>query len=391
MKNLITIFLLWPFLINLTSLSAQDTTLLCRGYYQTEEEAVEQLKRLASTYQTREEWLNRAEMIRKGILYGAELKTLPEKCQLNIIRNNKRTCDGYSVENIAFECLPGFFVTGNLYLPSDPGGSIPGILCPHGHWRDPEEYGRIRGDMQKRCAALARMGCAVFTYDMIGYGESVQCSHDHPKVLKLQIWNSIRALDFLYSLPGIDTTRIAVTGASGGGTQTFLLTAVDQRVKLAIPVVQISAHFFGGCVCESGMPIHKSYHHETNNVEIAALAAPRPMLIISDGEDWTKNTPEVEFPYIKNVYKLLEAERNVENLHLEDEGHDYGLSKRIGAYQFIAKYFELDMNRICNENREIDESFVSVFSRRDLEVFDENQRALLSSETPENPLEQFFK
>lgn len=391
MKYSTTSLLIYLFLFSYLSLSAQDTALLCQGHYQTEEQAVEQLKRLASTYQTEAEWLERAEIIRKGILAGAELISFPEKCQLKIIRNGKKSFDGYSVENIAFESLPGFFVTGNLYLPADAPAPCPGILCPHGHWDNPEDYGRFREDMQKRCAVLARMGCAVFTYDMVGYGESIQCPHDHPKVLKLQLWNSIRAIDFLYSLPGVDATRIAVTGASGGGTQTFLLTAVDQRVNLSIPVVQVSAHFFGGCVCESGMPIHKSYHHETNNVEIAALAAPRPMLLVSDGEDWTKNTPEVEFPYIQNIYRLMGAENKVQNLHLENEGHDYGPSKRAGAYRFIAKHFSLDMNRICNDNGEIDENFVSILDRKELEVFNEDHREVLFSETAKNSLEMFFK
>jgi len=365
--------------------------MLCQGYYQTEEQAADQLKRFVSTYDTKEEWLERAEVIRKGILAGAELETPQEKCQLNVIFKNKRFYEGYAVENIAFESLPGFFVTGNLYRPSGLSGPFPGILCPHGHWNQPENYGRFREDMQKRCAVLAKIGCIVFSYDMVGYGESLQCSHDHPKVLKLQLWNSIRALDFLYSLPEIDTTRIAVTGASGGGTQTFLLTAVDQRVKLSVPVVQVSAHFFGGCVCESGMPIHKSKHHETNNVEIAALAAPRPMLIISDGQDWTLNTPEIEFPYISNIYKLFNAEDQIENIHLENEGHDYGPSKRAGVYRFIAKHFNLDMSRICNDLGEIDEDFIKILDRKELEVFNENQRELLFSESGLQSLDNFLK
>lgn len=344
-----------------------------RKVRQSQEQAVEQLKRFAATYKTPGEWKQRAETIRRGILRGAKLDPLPRRCPLKVIVRGERGREGYTVANVAFESLPGFFVTGNLYMPaSKPKRPRPfaGILCPHGHFRPTVGGGRFRADMQKRCATLARMGAVVFAYDMVGWGESNQVTHNHPLVLALQLWNSMRCVDFLLSLDEVESKRIGITGASGGGTQTFLLTAADDRVACSVPTVMVSASFFGGCVCESGMPIHRSDEHETNNAEIAALAAPRPQLIISCGKDWTQNVPEIEMPYIRGVYKLLGAEDKVENLHLAKEGHDYGPSKRAGAYRFFAKHLGLSLKAVTKDDGSIDEGGIKIEKKESLFVFD---------------------
>jgi dienelactone hydrolase len=349
---------------------------LCVGNYQTEAQAKEQLARFAGTYSNAAEWQQRAQRIREGILRGAELLPLPKKCPLNPIVHSKREYQGYSVENVAFESLPGVFVTGNLYRPTKGTGPFAGILCPHGHWSKPEDYGRFRPDMQKRCAVFARMGAVVFAYDMVGYGDGAKAGWEHrqPKAFQLQLWNSIRAVDYLTSRADVDPKRIAVTGASGGGTQSFMLTAVDDRVAVSMPVVMVSAHFFGGCVCESGMPVHKSTKHnyETSNVEIAAAAAPRPLLLVSDGQDWTKNTREVEYPHIRNVYSLFGAADKVEYAHFPDEGHDYGLSKRLPAYQFLAKHLGMSLTEVQDANGKISEDFVTIEPNDKLYVFDQD-------------------
>jgi hypothetical protein len=347
---------------------------LCQGNYLSEPAARHQLAEFARGYSTVAEWRARAQRVREGILRGAGLLPPPNNCALNPIVHSRRDHDGYSVENVAFESLPGFFVTGNLYRPKLGKPPYAAVLCPHGHFTYPGGGGRFRPDMQVRCAMLARMGAVVFSYDMVGWGDSTQTTHDHPLVLALQIWDSIRCLDFLESLDEVDMRRVGITGASGGGTQTFLLAAVDDRVTVSVPVVMVSAHFFGGCNCESGMPIHRSKLHITNNADIAALTAPRPQLLLSCGEDWTKNNPQVEFPYVQNVYRLFGAADKVENVHLAAEGHDYGPSKRAAAFKFFARHLGLDLSRVadpvCYEG--IDENRITIERPDRLHVFDDH-------------------
>lgn len=346
---------------------------LCQGNYLSEPAARHQLAEFSRSYSTAAQWQARASRVREGILKGAGLLPPPKKCPLNPIFHSRRDHDGYSVENVAFESLPGFFVTGNLYRPKTGRPPYAAVLCPHGHFTYPGGGGRFRPDMQLRCATLARMGAIVLSYDMVGWGDSTQTTHDHPRVLTLQLWNSIRCLDFLESLGEVDMKRVGITGASGGGTQTFLLAAVDDRVAVSVPVVMVSAHFFGGCNCESGLPIHRSERHVTNNADIAALAAPRPQLLISCGEDWTKNTPQVEFPYIQNVYRLFGAAEKVENVHLATEGHDYGPSKRAAAVKFFARHLGLELSRVadpvCYEG--VDERGITIERPDLLRVFDD--------------------
>lgn len=372
---ILPISLLTPILILLlTILSCQSKqeTELCVGDYFTEAEAKAKLKEYAASYNNTQEWRVRVDRIKNNIIEGAELDQIPQadrQFPISVTRNNKRVFDGYTVENLALEVRPGHFVTGNLYQPDSISGKIPAILCPHGHWSKPEDYGRFRDDMQLRSASLAKMGAVVFSYDMYGYGEDVQHFHRDPKALKWQTFNGIRILDYISSMEFVDTTRIAITGASGGGTQSFVLAAIDDRIDVSVPVVMVSAHFFGGCVCESGMPIHKKGAHETNNVEIAASIAPKPLMLISDGDDWTRNVPEVEFPHIQNIYRMFGASDKVEFAHYEDEVHDYGPSKRKSAYAFLAKHLKLDYESILDKNGAPIEGFVQLQDTTELKVF----------------------
>jgi hypothetical protein len=363
--------LLW-----IINIQAQED-MLCMGHHWTEDEANLMMKQFTKSWKDLPSWEQRAEQIKNGLIEGMQLDKMPKIIgSFNPIIKNTRKMDGYIVENIAIESFPGFYITGNLYRPLDKKGTCAAILCPHGHTKDK----RFTHFVQIRSAVLARMGAVVFSYDMVGYGECKQVEHKIPIALTLQTFNSRRVLEYLLSRADVDSNRMGMTGASGGGTQTFMLTAIDQRIKVSVPVVQVSAHFFGGCVCESGMPVHKSKIHQTNNVEIAALCAPRPLLLISNGADWTRNTPRIEYPYIQKVYALYDAEHKVENVHLAAEGHDYGYSKRAAAYNFLAHHLRLNMGKVEHKSGYV-EDFVTILPREDLEVF------TMENPIPENALQ----
>lgn len=345
--------------------SALKQDSLCVGAYFTEAQGASFLA--AHQPSDVDVWGRRADTIRRRLLSAGRLSQLPARPSSAPEIHSRRVMDGYTVENVFFESVSGYYVTGNLYRPLGRKGPFPGVLAPHGH--DAQSEGRFREPVQKRSATLARMGAVVFAWDMIGYGDATQSAHRIPEAFRLQSINSIRALDFLLSLPDVDSTRIAVTGESGGGTQSFMLAALDPRVRVSVPVVMVSAHFFGGCVCESGMPVHRGSGYQTVNAEIAALTAPRPMLLVSCGGDWTRNTPRVEFPFMQGIYGLYGRSGLVENVHLADEQHDYGPGKRAAMYPFLAKHLGLDLRSVTGSDGKVDESASVLLSREQLSSF----------------------
>jgi len=276
--------------------------------------------------------------LRERILLSSGLWPAPEKTPLKAKVFDRMEGDGYTIEKVHFDAFPGLLVTGNLYRPIGDG-PFPGVIAPHGHWSDGRFANEERGSVPGRAITLARMGMVCFTYDMVGYNDSMQLTHrwSRPKCaawglhpFAIQLWSSIRALDFLETLPDVDPDRLACTGASGGGTQTFAVSAVDPRVKVAAPVNMISSTMQGGCVCENA-PIIR---FENSNMEIGALMAPRPLLLVSATGDWTVKTPEVEYPAIRSIYALYDADENVKNVHI-DAGHNYNQASREAMYRFF--------------------------------------------------------
>jgi hypothetical protein len=334
----------------------------------TVEDGKQQLDSLATLYADAASWEKRRSKLRACMYEALKLSSLPKQPDSKPIITAIRKMNGYSVENVALEIVPGLFVCGSLYRPLKHKGKSPIVLCPDGHFAN----GRYRPDSQYRCAMLARMGAIAFSYDLFAWGESLLQFklEDHRKSLAMtiQALNSIRIIDYLSSLKDADPNRIAISGGSSGGSQTMLITALDDRIKVSVPVVMLSCYFSGGCPCESGLPIHLC-EGGTNNVEIASMAAPRPQLIISDGKDWTDHVPEIEFPFLQNIYGYYGKVDRVKNVHLAEEGHDYGISKRIAMYEFLAQYFGLNINSVKDKTGKIDESLCTIEEESCLYVF----------------------
>lgn len=314
-----------------------------------------------------EAWAPRAKYIREHILVSAGLMPMPERTPLRPVVFGDVAHADYIVSKVYFESLPGFFVTGNLYRPVG-AGPFPAILSPHGHW----QYGRLENTALNsgpgRAIGLARQGFVVFTHDMVGYNDSRQLPHTFGgrreslwglNLSGLQLWNAMRALDFLETLPYVRKDGFGVTGESGGGTQTFLLAAVDPRVSVAVPVNMISLHMQGGCLCEN-MP---GLRLDINNVEIAATIAPRPLLMVSATGDWTAETMEREFPAVRSAYALFNAAPKVHAVKFTAE-HNYNKDSREAMYAWMARW----MQNAPADARRPERGF-SVDSLADLMVF----------------------
>jgi len=330
-------------------------------------------------------WEPRRDFVRRQLLVSQGLWPMPTKTPLNAVIHGKIDQGEYTIEKVYFESAPGFFVTGNLYRPKNVTGKVPAVIFPHGHWKDarfliqPEKYVRqeiasgqerfVEGGksrFQSMCVQLARMGCVVWQIDALSDSDSVQFSPDvihkfakqRPEmnrtegwglyspqaeanlqsVMGLQTLNLVRSVDFVLGLPDVDPARLAVTGSSGGGTQTMLLAAADPRVALSYPVVMVSTAMQGGCTCENASLLRVN----SGNVEIAALFAPKPQGM-NTANDWTKELATKGFPDLQNLYGLYGKRYFVTLQRGEHFPHNYNAVTRSGFYALLNKHFKLGL------------------------------------------------
>jgi len=351
---------------------------------------------------SREAWAKRSERVRRQMLVAMGLWPMPTRTPANAVIHGKVDRGEYTVEKVFFESFPGHFVTGNLYRPKGRSGPGPGVLCPHGHWANGRFYDAGekavkkhieegaerfavggRYPIQARCVQLARMGCTVFHWDMVGYADGCQLSHSSgprpdmgspeswgyfspqaearlQNTMGLQTYNSTRAFDWFSSLPEVDPKRIAVTGASGGGTQTFIFCAVDPRPAVAFPAVMVSTAMQGGCTCENAPYLRIG----TGNIELAALISPRP-LGMTAARDWTQEIITKGLPELKQHYKMLGVEDLVMAKAFLEFGHNYNYVSRRVMYHWLNKHLKLGLAEPI-----VEQDYVPL-SREEMSVWDE--------------------
>jgi hypothetical protein len=342
----------------------------------TPEDGKKMLAYLNTLYADSTEWNIRRACLYKEVRENLQIDSiLKKRVAAKPILSGIRKYNGYSVQNFAMETLPGLYVCGSIYSPLSKGKHGV-ILCPNGHWAN----GRYNEDEQKRFATLARMGATCVSYDLFGWGESelqvTAAAHTTSVAHIVQLMNGLTILDYMLSRKDIDASKVAANGGSGGGSQVVMLTVLDKRFTAACPTVSLASHFDGGCPCESGMPVSLSCGG-TNNAELMAMFAPRPVCVVSDGKDWTASVPELEYPYLQHIYGFYNASDKVSNIHLPAESHDFGPNKRTAVYNFFTSTFGLNA-------LQIDESKVTLEPKESMYSF-----GLKGEKMPANAIRSF--
>jgi dienelactone hydrolase len=329
-----------------------------------------------------EDWETKREVYRKQLFEMFGLHPLPEKTDLKPVVTGKVEHDEFTVEKIHYQSRPGLYVTANLYIPKGLEEPAPTILyvCGHGPVKKNDiSYGnKVR--YQHHAAWFARHGYVCFIIDTLQLGEIEGIHHGTYRYKMwwwnsrgytsagVEAWNCIRALDYLQTRKEVDKDRIGVTGRSGGGAYSWWLSALDNRIKAAVPVAGITDlrnHVVDGCVeghCDC-MYIVNTYRWDYPLV--AALVAPRPLLISnSDKENIFPLDGVVRLhEKVRRIYRLYNAEKNL-GLHITEGPHRDTQELRIHAFVWFNRFLK-------DENPLIDKPAVPFFEPEQLKVFEE--------------------
>ncbi len=287
---------------------------------------------------------------------------LPKKNPLNIRVISEKECDGFSRQNLLFESRPGYFVTGNLYIPSGKG-KAPAILFCAGH--SPE--GKAAPIYQTCCQMLVKQGYLVFFPDPVSQGERWHYANDefqaklwsgkssvneHNVIGKSQrlvgdflgtwrVWDKIRALDVLLSHPRADKSKVGITGTSGGGTLSCYVNALDSRPTMIAPSCYMTSYLYNlenSLPCDAEQMPPNMLAYGLDMIDLIIARAPRPTIILAQKYDFfDPRGAEEAYIQAKKIYRLLGAEENIQ-LKFGTEKHGYGVEHREWMYKFFKKY-----------------------------------------------------
>jgi dipeptidyl aminopeptidase/acylaminoacyl peptidase len=309
-----------------------------------------------------DDWQKRQIIIRQKLwdILGA----FPEKTPLNAKITGTVKKNGYKVQNIIYESLPGFYVTASLFIPDKVKKPAPAILFCSGH--STAVY-RLES-YQLPLLNLVKKGFIVLAIDPIGQGERLQYfdpvkgesvigsstkEHSYPSVQTFLIaksvaryflWDGIRGIDYLVSRREVDPARIGVHGLSGGGTQTAYISAMDERVAASAPAGYITSYrrLMESIGVQDG---EQNLYHETSSgidhADLIEVRAPKPTLIMATTRDFFSIQGSREtFSELKRVYTVFGKPDNIE-ITEDDYGHGYTKKNREAMYAFFQKHLQL--------------------------------------------------
>jgi cephalosporin-C deacetylase-like acetyl esterase len=331
---------------------------------------------------TLDDWKTKRLKYRKQLFEMLGLEPLPKKTDLKSVVTGKSEHDEFTVENIHFQSRPGLYVTANLYIPKNIEKPAPAILyvCGHGPTKKNNiSYGN-KVSYQHHGAWFARHGYICLTLDSLQMGEIEAIHHGTYRYdmwwwnsrgytsAGVEAWNCIRALDYLQTRKEVDKDRIGVTGRSGGGAYSWWISALDDRIKVAVPVAGITDlqnHVVDGCVeghCDC-MYIVNTYRW--NYPLVAALVAPRPLLISNSDKDTIFPLDGVVrlHKQVREIYRLYGADKNL-GLQITEGPHKDTQELRIHSFVWFNRFLK-------DENPLIDTPAVPFFEPEQLKVFDE--------------------
>lgn len=328
-------------------------------------------------------------VLRADLLDMLGLKPLPERTPLKATVTGKVEQPGYTIEKLHFQSLPGLYVTANLYLPSPARERYPTILYQVGHYNQHRRDGnKAAPDCLQQGAWFAMHGYAALMMDTIELSEIAGL---HRGLLGekrwwwhslgytpagVETWNAIRALDYLVTRPEVDATRLGATGISGGGIGTFWIAAVDDRIKVAVPVSGIGdATFYAG---EDGISRHCDCFFLYNRARwnwtnIAALISPRPLLFVNSNNDVYFPMPGNEriSARLERLYALFGASDQMDTI-ISVGGHGYRTDIRRAAYEFFNRHFKNDARRVMDADFGLQPDGTPLIERRLVRVFPED-------------------